>query len=177
MSIIRVNGIAWFSGALESANRRGIVKDLCDLAADYADPDVHDYAVYPDPSGQDRIRVVRGGLGVVIGDAGFGVVIGYVQMTDEDHERAVEALRGPSGPSVTRKPRKAQRRGPTSLSELRQWLIGTGWVLVPTNGGHWQAVGPGGKVGATFAGTASDYRSFSNSLADLRRASGLELRR
>jgi hypothetical protein len=70
----------------------------------------------------------------------------------------------------------AHTRGPSTFQELTQWLVDAGYSIVP-GGKHQIIMAPDGHRAFVLSRTPSDYRSLRNTVSDIRRATGLSLRR
>lgn len=175
-------GVPWYDRALESAERRNpwLADDVSVLAYNYragtgsfTQTDELDRATgQPIPG---RVRVSAHGVSAIISEPG-AVVIGFVDAT-EAQTRPMEAPRAASRPRRAYKPGKARRRGPKDVPELLAWLRADGYTEGPTAGSGHRTILRGEQVVYTLPSTASDNRSFANCVADLRRLTGLELRR
>jgi hypothetical protein len=61
------------------------------------------------------------------------------------------------------------------MRKLVKRIEAAGLTVVLSKNGHWK-VFQGGMLVGTLAGSASDHRSIRNSLADIRRATGISLK-
>lgn len=181
MSTVWHHGTPWYSKAFAAAERRGPeFVEMVEIVADAYRRNVGSFAVGPeiDPKTgvvyDNRVRVTAYGHSAVISQPD-GVVIGFGVPTEAD-----KALSRAAAAGRTRgrgKARKAARRGPKDWAELVAWLKSDGYTTSVTDGGHTAVSDPSGQRVYVMPSTASDHRSLANCLADLRRLTGLELRR
>lgn len=175
-------GVPWLDRALEAAVRQECFEIVNDIATRYraarAKEVTGDYAVYPDPTKPNVVRVQSGGYAAAITQD--GIVIGFV-CPDRNAPPEVR----PVGPGTPKKTRKAPRepgtrvhvgRGPNSIAELVNWLREEGFAVRVTNGSHYEVRSATGRRLSTFPSTASDRRAVLNATAQMRRA-GADLRR
>lgn len=181
MSTVWSHGVPWYDKALAAAERRGpeFVAEIASVANDYR-RNLGSFAVGPEVDARtgvtydNRVRVTARGHSAVIAQPD-GVILGFGLPTSVD--RAASRLAA-SARSVGRaKGRKAHRRGPRDFAELYAWLR-PDYRVEPRSGGHDALVRVSdGTAVYTMPSTASDHRSFANCLSDIRKVTGLELRR
>lgn len=164
-------GAPWYDGALAAARRQGVLDEVSAIVADHRSG--ASVVTYPDPAGNDRIRVQRGELAAVVSD--LGVVLGFVTRSTgaEAPTPARPSPRRTKGRSSTG---KIHTRGPRTYDELKEWLVEDGFTLEQTGKGHIAVVRSDGWRIKVIPSTASDHRSLANDVSDLRRA-GYEARR
>lgn len=170
------HGVAWIDKAYTAAAYRGIVAQVTAIAIDYA-RGKGNYAVHHDPSGDGRIQVTRDGIGAVLG-AG-NVVIGYSVVKAVDQEADDASRRANLKPIAQRRASGMggpSRHGPSSFSELIMQLREGGYE-VEHGGSHWAVRDGSGARVYTMPVSSSDHRALTNCITDLRRLTGLDLRR
>lgn len=171
------HGVPWYNKALRAAEHRGIVAEVSEVARVYreqsggfaAGPEIDPYTHQPYPN---RTRVTIGQFSAVIAEP-EGIILGYGVATAEDAVR--EVVRVPRT-RATYKTGSRRRRGPKDVAELTAWLKVEGYTVAPLDGGH-QGVFREGNLVYTMPTTASDHRSFANTVSGIRRTTGLELRK
>jgi hypothetical protein len=181
VSTVWHHGVPWYSKAFAAAERRGpeFVEAIETVAESYRH-DAGSFAVGPEIDArtgvayENRVRVTANGHSAVISQPD-GVVIGFGVPTPEDRARSRQAA---AGRIIGRgKGRKATRRGPKDFDELVAWLKSDGYATSITDGGHTAVNNAEGQRVYVMPTTASDHRSLANCVADIRRLTGLELRR
>lgn len=173
MSTVWVRGVPWYSKALDAATRRGVADAVTDAALAHL-TGRGSVAVYPDETGDGRVRVQQGEVAAVIGR--YGVVIGFTARSDASEAvrpdpRPARAYKAPSGSGK-------HLHGPATWAELHQWLEEEGYTISKMASGHAAVFDPSDdnrRIG-TIASTASDHRTLPNTVSDLRRA-GARLRK
>ena len=170
-------GAPWYDKALEAAKRKGLIGTIARIARLYRDSDpTLAYVAMPAYNGAIRVQV--GEHGVILSQPDH-VIIGF--SVDAPHVDApTTGRRGPSKSTKsarTTKARKATVRGPRDRAELRAWLEEAGYTLELSQGGHYALLDPRGRRVVTLTATASDHRTHRNEVAELRRVTGLPLRK
>lgn len=175
MSTVFHRGVPWLDRALDAALTRGIADEVTALADDYREGS-GGFTAVESPASSGRVRASRDGISAILNP--YGVVIGFVDRFPEAHTPSRpsptgKTARGASSP--TRKAKKATR-GPRSYAELVEWLREEGYDVRTTGSGHLGVFTAGGGRVGTIASTASDHRSLTNDISDMRRV-GAKLRK
>ena len=155
----------WESKVLRSADYLGVTDRVNEIARDYRDG--VRVLRYPDPYGSESVRVERGSLGTILSPE--GVVLGFT--TNPAELRATQHRA-----ASPRKRKRGGKRGPQTPDELREWLVEGGCEVTLGGTGHYQVRRDGQLLG-TYANTASDRRSLANAAGNLRKTTGLRLRK
>jgi hypothetical protein len=175
-----VAGVPWFERALRAAEYRGpdVVQAVTDIARDYRDGR-GSFTVTPEVdqitgTTRDRIvRVTRGGFAAVIGEPARIVIgFGIVAPTETSPRPVVGTKAQPRAVG-----RKTQFRGPRDRDELFAWLTDAGYRIEIADRRHYAVFAPDGARISTVSKTASDHRSLANVTSELRRVTGLPLRK
>lgn len=169
MATVWHHGVPWLDRAYDAASRRGLAPAVAEAALALRED--RSCTTVPAGPGRVRVRVPGGETAAIVGEPGH-VVLGFTV------EGPIEAS---SRPDVGLKPAKRARgrgpvlRGPRDVTELVAWLAEAGYTVEA--GRHQAVLDPAGRRVATLATSASDHRSLANVVSDIRRVTGLPLRK
>lgn len=158
----------WLTSTYTWAEAKGITDQIGELARAYG-AGSGGITSHPDPHGNDRFRVLRDGLYVIVSPTGIILACGRMAQPAAIAPQSAK----PSGPKQSR---PAASRGPATWGELEEWLTEEGCTITGLGSGHRAVIRDGERI-AVVPSTPSEYRGLMNAVADIRRRTGLKLRK
>jgi hypothetical protein len=167
-------GVPWYDRVMVRARELGVIGSVARIARSYREG-TGSFTSVPD-NRRNAMRVIDGRISVLLSEPAH-VIVGF--LIEKEVEKPSRRPDVGTKPQPRAPGRKAVVRGPRDHDELVAWLAEDGYTvkLARGKGGHYGVFDPEGHRVGTLGATNSDHRSFINEVTDIRRATGLSLRR